>query len=182
MTDVNENEDGLDEDIEALEEELGIQDEKKLSPKKIVLFIVLPLLVLIGVGAGLYFSGVLGGSSEEANPEDAAEQMLVDDQTTGIFYDIPDIIVNLNSVGRKPRLLQISISLELAKQEDIALIDRILPRVLDHFQTYLRELRAEDLKGSAGIYRLRIELLARVNAAAYPEKVRDVLFREILVQ
>ena len=133
MTDVNENEDGLDEDIEALEEELGIQDEKKLSPKKIVLFIVLPLLVLIGVGAGLYFSGVLGGSSEEANPEDAAEQMLVDDQTTGIFYDIPDIIVNLNSVGRKPRLLQISISLELAKQEDIALIDRILPRVLDHF-------------------------------------------------
>ncbi len=184
MTDVNENEDGLDEDIEALEEELAAEGEGggKLSPKKLILFIVLPLLILIGVGAGLYFGGVFGGGEEEAALEVTEEQILLDDQTTGIFYDIPDIIVNLNALGRKPRLLQISISLELAKQEDVALIDRILPRVLDHFQTYLRELRAEDLKGSAGIYRLRIELLARVNAAAYPEKVRDVLFREILVQ
>ena len=56
------------------------------------------------------------------------------------------------------------------------------PRIIDNFQVYLRELRVEDLRGSAGIYRLREELLARVNTAVHPTKVRDVLFRDVLVQ
>ena len=57
-----------------------------------------------------------------------------------------------------------------------------MPRVIDNFQTYLRELRLDDLKGSAGMYRLREELLVRVNAAAAPAKIKDVLFKEMLVQ
>ena len=57
-----------------------------------------------------------------------------------------------------------------------------MPRVIDNFQTYLRELRIDDLKGSAGMYRLREELLVRVNAAAAPAKITDVLFKEMLVQ
>ena len=57
-----------------------------------------------------------------------------------------------------------------------------MPRIMDNFQVYLRELRIEDLKGSAGMYRLREELLTRVNAAAAPAKIQDVLFKEILVQ
>jgi flagellar FliL protein len=32
------------------------------------------------------------------------------------------------------------------------------------------------------MYRLREELLARVNAAVAPVKVRDILFKEMLVQ
>ena len=43
-------------------------------------------------------------------------------------------------------------------------------------------MRVEDLKGSAGMYRLREELLGRVNAAAAPVKVSDILFKEMLVQ
>ena len=39
-----------------------------------------------------------------------------------------------------------------------------------------------DLRGSAGLYRLREELLVRVNKAAAPAKVSDVLFKEMLVQ
>ena len=54
--------------------------------------------------------------------------------------------------------------------------------MVDNFQVYLRELRVEDLRGSAGIYRLREELLARVNSAVRPTKVKDVLFKEMLVQ
>ena len=56
------------------------------------------------------------------------------------------------------------------------------PRIIDNFQVYLRELRVEDLRGSAGIYRLREELLARVNNAVHPTKVKDVLFKDMLVQ
>ena len=61
-------------------------------------------------------------------------------------------------------------------------LQAVMPRIVDNFQVYLRELRVEDLRGSGGIYRLREELLARVNAAAAPIKVVDVLFKEMLVQ
>ena len=40
----------------------------------------------------------------------------------------------------------------------------------------------EDLRGSAGMYRLREELLMRVTEAAQPVRVHDVLFQEMLVQ
>ena len=57
-----------------------------------------------------------------------------------------------------------------------------MPRIVDSFQVYLRELRIEDLQGSAGLQRLREELLMRVNSAAQPTVVRDVRFREMLGQ
>ena len=47
---------------------------------------------------------------------------------------------------------------------------------------YLRELRLEDLQGAAGVYRLREELLVRVNQAVRPAKVNDVLFKDMLIQ
>jgi len=61
-------------------------------------------------------------------------------------------------------------------------LEAVAPRVVDQFQTFLREMRIQDLRGSAGIYRLRQELLYRVNLAAQPVKVKDVLFQEILIQ
>jgi len=69
-----------------------------------------------------------------------------------------------------------------ATAEAKASVENVMPRVIDQFQTYLRELRVKDLRGSAGIYRLQMELLSRVNAAAYPVEVQDVLFQEILIQ
>jgi flagellar FliL protein len=78
--------------------------------------------------------------------------------------------------------LKLSVSLELADQQDVAKMQLLVPRLQDNFQVYLRELRLEDLRGSAGVYRLREDLLARVNEAAKPVKVKDVLFREMLVQ
>jgi len=78
--------------------------------------------------------------------------------------------------------LKIRVSLELSNADDIPRIQSVMPRIMDNFQVYLRELRIEDLKGSVGMYRLREELLARVNAAVAPAKVRDVLFKEMLIQ
>ena len=65
-----------------------------------------------------------------------------------------------------------------------------MPRLLDLFTTYLREMRPEELRGSAGTHRLREELIARANLAAVPAarpgqpptRVADVLFVEILLQ
>ncbi|HSV28642.1 MAG TPA: flagellar basal body-associated FliL family protein, partial [Candidatus Omnitrophota bacterium] len=153
---------------------------KKLPIKKI-LIIVLPILLLIGAGAGLYFTGVvdmlLGGSGQSASAPQQPKTI-----QPAVFHDIPEMLVNLQSQGRKQAFLKIRVALELESELDKPKIDQVMPRIVDAFQVYLRELRIEDLQGAAGMHLLREELLTRVNAAAKPTKVNDVLFREMLVQ
>lgn len=98
------------------------------------------------------------------------------------FLKIPNMTVNLNSEDGMPRYLRLSVQLEFKNTADMAAVEKLLPRIIDQFQTYLRELRVKDLRGSAGIYRLQMELLGRVNQAAYPVEVQGVLFQEILIQ
>ena len=100
----------------------------------------------------------------------------------GTFVEIPTMLVNLNTDDGTPRYLRLSVQLELKSASDYAAVEAVIPRVIDQFQTYLRELRVKDLRGSAGIYRLQMEMLWRVNQAAAPVKVKDVLFQEILIQ
>jgi len=152
---------------------------KKWSGKRIVLFIVLPLLVVLGgAGAGVYFSGIL--DSKKPAAEDAKKEAEV--QHTAIFFDVPDLLVNLNTSGKRTSFLKLKVALELGKPDDQKILEQVLPRVVDNFQVYLRELRAEDLRGSAGLYRLREDLLSRAQTAAAPAEVRDVLFKEMLIQ
>jgi flagellar FliL protein len=146
--------------------------------KKLILFIAAPLLALLLIAAGLYFTGMLNrffGDKAEAHAEKEVKKETV-------FYDLPELLVNLNGAGRKASFLKMSISLELENQIDVARLQSVMPRIIDNFQVYLRELRIEDLRGSGGMYRLREELLLRVNAAAAPAKIVDVLFKEMLVQ
>jgi flagellar FliL protein len=147
--------------------------------KKLIVLGALVLLLLGAVGAAFAFGlpqKLLGGQKaaethhEEKGPPKQA-----------VFVDLPDLLVNING-GKKTSFLKISVSLELEQQTDVPRVQAVMPRIIDNFQVYLRELRPEDLKGSAGIYRLREELLLRVNNAIAPAKVNDVLFKEMLVQ
>lgn len=110
------------------------------------------------------------GAEGEAAPEGPA------------FYNLPEFLVNLNTGGKQSSFLKMRISLELAGAEDTATIEANLPRIQDALNTYIRELRPSDLSGSAGIYRLKEEVMLRVNKTLAPVKVRDILFNEILVQ
>ncbi|HXY99733.1 MAG TPA: flagellar basal body-associated FliL family protein [Stellaceae bacterium] len=151
----------------------------KPNRKKLLLLagggIVLLLLITGGV---LYVTGAADKFVGHKEPEKVAEKPVV----PPTFYDLPDLLVNLNTSGRKASFLKLSVSLELERAEDLPRLQAVMPRILDNFQVYLRELRVEDLHGSPGIYRLREELLARVNSAAAPVKIADVLFKEMLVQ
>ncbi|MPZ11970.1 MAG: flagellar basal body protein FliL [Kiloniellaceae bacterium] len=151
-----------------------------LNGKKLVLFIVLPVLLLLGGLGGAYFAGLLDPLLGKHDATAVEEEPLAAPQT--VFFDLPQMLVNLNTGGRKNNYLKIAISLELTSQEDSIELQNLLPRVVDNFQVYLRELRVEDLRGSAGVQRLREELLMRVNNAVHPIEVRDVLFKEMLVQ
>ncbi len=92
------------------------------------------------------------------------------------------MLVNLNGTGRRQNFLKMQVSLELTDEAVIPELKKLSLRIVDNFQVYLRELRVEDLRGSAGVYRLREALVARVNVAVRPVQVKDVLFKEMLIQ
>ena len=142
------------------------------------------LLVLGGGGAGLYFF-VLSAPAEDPAVAEAASVKTEQDKLPpeqAAFLDIPDIIVNIQTPDSTPAYFKLSVSLELDKADEKATIEPEMPRIIDQFQGYLRELRVEDIRGSAGVMRLKEELLRRVNLAAAPTPVRDVLLKEMIVQ
>jgi len=166
------------------------EDAQEEAPKsrfggkrRLLVFGAAGLLVLASTGGVLYFTGIAGKlmGTKPAETVEAGMPVAAPAKPS-VFFDLPDLLVNLNSTGRKASFLKISVSLDLEDQADTARIQAVMPRIIDNFQVYLRGLRVEDLRGSGGIYRLREELLARVNAAAAPVKVKDVLFKEMLVQ
>jgi len=152
-------------------------------PRKLQIIAAAGLLVVLGGGgAAFYFFGM---SSAEPGEDAAASVQTEADNlpaAQAAFFDIPDIIVNIQTPDSTPAYLKLSVSLELEKAEEKAAIEPVLPRIVDQFQTYLRELRVEDIRGSAGVMRLKEELLRRVNLAVAPTPVRDVLFKEMIVQ
>ncbi len=126
-------------------------------------------------------------SIEKAGPSEqelagAMEQEKAEDPTKIVFYDLPDILVNLNSGGKQNNYLKVTIALELKSADDLPVVHAVMPRIIDSFQIYLRELRLEDLNGSAGPVRLKEELLVRLNASMDVSRINDILFKEILVQ
>lgn len=152
--------------------------KKRLSGKAMVLRFVLPALLVFGGAGGVIVSGVLDGGKEFVDGVEVEEEEPQD----LVYYELPEMLVNLNGSGRRTHYLKLSVSLELTDPNDIPRLEMVLPRIIDNFQVYLRELRVEDLQGSAGLYRLREELLTRVTLAAAPAKIHDVLFKEMLIQ
>ena len=97
------------------------------------------------------------------------------------YYTLPDILVNMTGVDGTTTFLKLKLTLEASDAGAFSNIEPVLPRVIDHFQIFLRELRVEDLSGTAGAIRLRRELLRRVNLALAPQEIDAVLIEEMLV-
>jgi flagellar FliL protein len=130
-------------------------------------------VVLIGGGTGTYF---MMKKPSEAEPTAAQVK-------PPVFVDVPEVLVNLSTTANeRTQYLKVKIVLELADDKLAPQVKSTMPRVMDAFQTYLRELRPSDLDGSAGLYRLKEELTRRVNVAIAPSRINAVLFKEIVVQ
>ncbi len=185
---------------------------KKTPGKKLVLLIALPvaLLVLGGAAAMLLMGGGQaaevhadaaehaeaghdGHDTHDAHGADHGEHAAYDDGHGGdhgghlsaehvVFYQLPDILVNIQTDDSRPSYLKLTLTLEVDSEDLVHELELAMPRVMDRFQGFLRELRVDDLNGSAGSYRLRQELLRRVNLAVAPSQVRAVLIEEMLIQ
>ncbi|MFC5069417.1 flagellar basal body-associated FliL family protein [Flaviflagellibacter deserti] len=158
---------------DAAEEIEGGKEAKKSKFSKKMLMIAGGVVLLAAAGGGYLVMGHGGG-------EKAAEAHA--EATPPTFVDLPDIMVNLAVSTDRPKYLKAKIALEVADEEAGHKVEPMVPRVVDSFQVHLREMRPEDLEGSAAVYRLKEELLRRINQAVYPAKVDAILFKELLIQ
>jgi flagellar FliL protein len=165
----------------------------KPGRRKLMLALGAALLVLLlGGGTAVYFlvfaasagTGHADDDAESAGTAEAdhAEAGTEADRAAARFVDMPDLLVNLKGDGKRMRFLRLRLALEVGSERTAASVKALTPRVLDSFQMYLRSLTVEDVQGSVGMQRLKEEMIARVNVAIEPNRVRDVLFKEILVQ
>jgi len=164
---------------------------EKKGKKKLV-FIAAGVALVLAIAAGVFLSGMLGGPEkldengkpivELSEEEQAAKDIAVAEANKPVYYELPEFLVNLNSTTGRVSFLKMSVTLELRDAAGVITMDANKPRVQDIFNTYLRELRPSDIQGSAGIYRLRTELLSRLNATMEDGLVKDILFGEIIVQ
>jgi flagellar FliL protein len=164
---------GPDEDVEGGEEGAEKAAPKSKSSLKLIAMVAGGLVLAIGLGTGAYM--MIGGLHESHAAAPAAKP--------AVFVDLPEVLVNLSNTGSdRTQYLKVKVVLELPDALLMQQIQPVMPRIMDTFQTYLRELRPTDLDGSAGLYRLKEELTRRVNIAIAPSKVNAVLFKEIVVQ
>ncbi len=175
--------DEADESPEFDDDEEGEEGEGEPSKKfnKIKLFIILGgvIFFLFLVGLSLFFFGILDPylGFDEADVDQ--EEVVVQGQ---VFYKLQDMTINLNEEGKKSRFLKVGLTLVLLNETDVAVVEALQPRIEDYVMTYLRELKPEEIAGSAPFDRLRENMLLRVQAAVAPVQVTNVLFNSVLVQ
>jgi flagellar FliL protein len=182
---------GHDDDDDA-EGEGGGEPSGGGGKKKLLIIIGAAVFVLLGAGAGLFFTGLLdpllGNKPETAEASPAEAEPAKGGKDAGptgpvAFFDMPEMIVSLNtSTKSKAAFMKIRLSLEVPQSSEIPKVQAAMPRIIDNLQGYLRELRVEELKGSAGTYRLKEEMLTRIRVAVAPAKVNEVLFKELQIQ
>ena len=182
----------------------GEAPAKKKPPMMFIIVGAVAGLVLVGGGGGafLMFShhgpekpgahaskpkkkksggGEGGGEGGGKGPVDKNAPQITDGPDGVVFYTLPDIVVNMQTADGKPSYLKLKLTLELPSQDTVDVLDPNRPRLQDMFQSFLRELRPEDLAGSQGSYQLRMEILRRVNLVIAPAKINSVLIEEMLI-
>jgi flagellar FliL protein len=148
----------------------------KAGGKRKLALIAAPVLLLVAMGAGGWFTGLIPhllgmeGKKGPAKP------------SPPVFISLPPMIANMNTNPARPRYIKLKATVEVSAGKDAAAVARLMPRIVDIFQTYLREIRPDDLRGAAGTYRLREALIDRADVALAPARVRDILFVQMIVQ
>lgn len=95
--------------------------------------------------------------------------------------EVETITTNIRSSDGRPVLVQIKLSFESTNPDMENILQAHVDAIMDQFIMFLRELREDDLYGSAGMHRVRLELLRRVNLVIEPAQVDAVLIQEFLI-
>ena len=149
-------------------------------------------LALIGGGGGFFAasSGMLpfgesGGDTashgtaadnHEAPPADhgAAPQ-----QGDIAFVPIEPLVISLGP-GATARHLRFKAQVETPAQYATE-VERLMPRIVDVLNSYLRAVKETDIEQPSALVRLRAQMLRRIQIVVGPDRVNDLLIMEFVL-
>lgn len=149
---------------------------KLSTKKKIIIAIIATIIILSSIGAYFFIK------HHKEQVQNTENEQKLKDANQELFHDMDEMIVNLNSDSKNPSFMKLTITLDVEGKDNLDAVVKLIPRIKDVFQVYLRELRPSDMQGSIGLYKLREELLLRINKIVSPAIVKDILFKEVLIQ
>lgn len=180
--------------VEADTEEGAAPPPPKKSKKKLIVLGAAAAVALLGGGGGAYMFLSSSAPAEAEGEQGKAEAGHAAAKESGghgggegeegkeAFFDVPPMIVNLRSPDGAARFLKLHFMLVPGPDATAETLKEKVPLILDAYQPFLRELRPEDLAGSAAVFRIKEEMLVRATSAAGDGMVKDVLIQDLIQQ
>ena len=127
-------------------------------------------------GAGFYatWSGLLFGT-----PGDAHAEVAPDDLPDIAFVPMEPVVISIGPLSRNQHL-RFSGQLEVAKGRTEE-VTRLMPRILDVLNGYLRAVEVAQFDDPAALVRIRAQVLRRVQIVTGEGRVRDLLITEFVM-
>lgn len=161
--------------------------------KKMIVIGAAAAVALLGGGGGAYMmfggapakaeAGAEHGDKADAETEaDAGGEEGGHGEKKNEPLDVPPLLVNLRTADGAPHFLKVHVMLVPGPKSSSEELKGSLPALLDAYQPFLRELRPEDLSGSAAVYRIKEELLIRSRDTIGSGKVQEILVQDLIQQ
>lgn len=174
----------------------GAKPPPPKNKKKLVIIGAAAAVLLLGGGGGAYMmmGGEPAAAAEETGHGDkkAAEKEEAasseghgggeEGKDAGAPFDVPPLLVNLRTADGAPHFLKVHFMLVPGPKSSLEGLKDELPLLIDAYQPFLRELRPEDLSGSAAVFRIKEELLVRSREAIGDDKVKEILIQDLIQQ
>jgi flagellar FliL protein len=159
-------------------EETEEETPKKKSKMPMILGLV---LALAGGGGGFYAvsSGLILGGDSHAMEEMAVEEEMITDMPDVAFIPVDPLVISLGE-GSNSSHLRFRAQLEVGSTHQHE-VERLMPRVVDVLNNYLRALDVKDLEDRSILVRLRAQMLRRIQIVTGGGRVKDLLIMEFVL-
>ena len=146
--------------------------------------LILGLVLALAGGGGGYFAtsqGFILAPESEVTKESKVDEKPASASDYGSISFIPMDPLTI-SMPRSSRYdhLRFRGELEVAKEYSSE-VQKIMPRIVDVLNSYLRALEISDIEQAASLSRLRSQMLRRVQVVAGPGRVNDLLIMEFVL-
>ena len=97
----------------------------------------------------------------------------------GVFMELAPLTVSIGALGQT-RHIRFAATLEVPRRHE-ADVARLMPRILDVLNGYLRAVEPEEFGRPGALIRLRAQMLRRIQIVAGDGRVRDLLITEFVL-
>ena len=163
---------GDDDDVlEAVESNLVASRRKRSRRIKLI---GLGALLVVGLGAGGFALWSSGGEEAEAVTPAVS--------SSAKFVDAPPMLINVHDADGRAHFLKLRFVIVAANENKADEVKDKMPLIVDSLQSFLRELRPDDLAGSAAVYRIKEEMMVRMRRGFGAGSIQDVLIQDLIEQ